>query len=132
MIIAKVFKGIFYGRCRILSILLSPFIFIYPLTLPLYAQANNDYQGDANKGKILYAACIQCHGTNGAGNPSRKAPRIAGQFDWYIESQIKAIKNQERKTENAMTMWPFVEKLSDQEIKDLAAFTSALPWAPQS
>lgn len=79
---------------------------------------------DATHGQQLYAKCIQCHGQNGEGNPKMKAPKIAGQHDWYIISSIKQFKaGVERKNP---TMKPFIKNLSDSDIADLAAFISSL------
>lgn len=78
---------------------------------------------DAAKGKELYATCIQCHGDKGDGNPEKKAPRISGQHDWYIVKQVTEIKSGVRKNPE---MLPFVTKLSEQDIKDLAAYITTL------
>jgi cytochrome c553 len=51
---------------------------------------------------------------------------IAGQYEWYIESQVKAIQAKERWNENAKKMFPFVKKLKDQDIKDLAAYIRSM------
>jgi cytochrome c553 len=84
---------------------------------------NNSHAQDAAKGKILYATCIQCHGEEGNGNVEKLAPRISGQHDWYTVKQITEIKSGVRK--NA-AMMPFVLKLTDQDIKDLAAYITTL------
>ncbi len=82
------------------------------------------FAADAARGQTLYKTCIQCHGTNGEGNAAMKAPRIAGQYDWYIVSSIKQFKaGVERKNP---TMLPFIKKLSDADIDDLAAYISTL------
>lgn len=78
---------------------------------------------DAAKGKALYATCIQCHGENGLGLVEKKAPKIAGQHDWYIVKQVTEIKTGVRKNPE---MQPFVAKLSEQDIKDLAAYIITL------
>jgi len=78
---------------------------------------------DAAKGKTLYATCIQCHGDNGLGLVEKKAPKIAGQHDWYIVKQVTEIKTGVRKNPE---MQPFVAKLSEQDIKDLAAYIITL------
>ncbi len=78
---------------------------------------------DAAKGKVLYAQCIQCHGEKGDGVPSQKGPRLSGQHDWYVIKQITEIKSGVRKNPE---MLPFVAKLSEQDIKDLAAYILTL------
>ena len=82
--------------------------------------------GDGEKGKQLYQKCVACHGNDGYGKKSQNAPMIAGQFDWYLVAQITKIKNQERKNSNANKMYPFVKNLTEEEIKDLAAYIQSL------
>lgn len=82
---------------------------------------------DAEKGSKLYSKCISCHGKEGLGKKSQKAPLIAGQYDWYLVSQITAIKNEVRATKNAQKMYPHVKNLSDEDIADLAEYISSLP-----
>ena len=79
---------------------------------------------DAAKGAELYKQCIACHGDKGQGNPDQKAPRIAGQHDWYIAKQIQDIKA--GVTRKNPVMIPFVSKLTEQDMKDLAAYISKL------
>lgn len=81
--------------------------------------------GDAAKGKTLYKTCVQCHGEDGRGNPAEEAPKIAGQYDWYIVSSIEQFKaGVERKNPK---MLPFIQNLSAQDIADLAAYISKMP-----
>jgi cytochrome c553 len=58
------------------------------------------------------------------GIPAQKAPRIAGQHDWYIAKQLQDIKA--GVTRKNPVMIPFVSKLSEQDMKDLAAYISKL------
>lgn len=81
------------------------------------------YSQDAKKGMSLYKACIQCHGDKGLGNPKEEAPRIAGQYDWYILSQLKAFKNGTRTNEKMM---PYIKDLSVKDFSDLASYVSTL------
>ena len=76
-------------------------------------------------GHKLYNQCISCHGKGGEGKTSQKAPFIGGQFDWYIEKQLTDMKEGTRV--NA-AMNPVVKGLSPQDIKDVAAYVSQLPW----
>ncbi len=83
----------------------------------------------ANKenGAVLYKKCQACHGKEGLGKKSQKAPMLAGQFDWYVKAQILAIKSGTRANNNTKKMMPFVKNLSDSEIEDLAAYISSMP-----
>lgn len=94
------------------------------IVLALAFYSANTFSQDVNKGKELYATCIECHGEKGLGNVEKEAPKLAGQYDWYIESSIKAFKTgTDRKNP---VMLPFIKNLSDKDIKDLAAYISQL------
>lgn len=82
---------------------------------------------DATKGANLYKKCTSCHGKDGLGKKSQKAPMLAGQYDWYLVSQLKAIRDKVRVNKNTNKMYPFVKKLSDQDFADIAAYVSSLP-----
>jgi len=45
--------------------------------------------GDAFKGESYYAVCAGCHGADAMGSQAANAPRLQGQFDWYLVRQIK-------------------------------------------
>jgi cytochrome c553 len=81
------------------------------------------FSQDAGKGADLYKKCVLCHGDNGEGKRSQKAPKIAGQFDWYLYKQLKDIKSMTRKND---AMIPYVKGLSDTDLKDLSAFISKM------
>ena len=50
------------------------------------------HAADVAAGKTAYSVCSTCHGPNGAGNQSLNAPRVTGQFDWYLKRQIQNFK----------------------------------------
>lgn len=63
----------------------------YVATLsPLKAAAT--LGGDAAAGAASYGTCTACHGPDGKGNEALKAPPLAGQYDWYLVSQLKKFK----------------------------------------
>lgn len=76
-------------------------------------------------GDALYKKCIVCHGKRGEGKKSQNAPRVGGQFEWYLVKQITAMRDGTRINQK---MLPYVKKLSNQDIKDLAAYLSKVPW----
>ena len=93
-------------------------------TLALIFLTFNSHAADANRGKELYSTCIECHGTDGMGKVEKEAPKIAGQYDWYIISSIKQFKaGVERKNP---TMLPYIKGLSSKDIEDLAAYISSM------
>jgi len=76
-------------------------------------------------GSKVYSKCIACHGKDGAGKASQKAPHIGGQFDWYLEKQMLDMKSGARINE---AMNPTLKGLTEADIKDVAAYVSKLPW----
>jgi cytochrome c553 len=78
---------------------------------------------DASRGQELYKTCVQCHGDQGQGLQEKVAPRIAGQYDWYIVSQLQLFKKKERHNPE---MYPFISNLNDKDFKDLAAYVSTM------
>lgn len=77
------------------------------------------WAADAAKGAKLYASCVSCHGQNGAGSVAQKAPRLAGQYDWYIVTSLNDYKKGAR-------LHPNMKALSSQDMQDLAAHISRL------
>ena len=96
------------------------FIFSLMILLPL---APVSKAADSTNGEQLYQKCIMCHGENGQGKESRNAPRIAGQYDWYIVTALKDFKSGARKNP---TMMPYIENLSESDYEDLAAYISSM------
>lgn len=69
------------------------------------------------------AACASCHGTDGHG--SATLPRLAGQHAQYTENQLKQFNKRERTNDNAV-MHAIASKLSELEVKAVAAYLSGL------
>jgi cytochrome c553 len=90
---------------------------LFSINSQLFAQ-------DLAKGTELYKQCIVCHGTKGEGNPTQKAPRISGQYDWYVLKQLQDIKAGSNRKNPVMV--PILNKLSEQDFKDLSAYVSKL------
>lgn len=89
-------------------------------------QAQATLKGDPERGKAKSALCSACHGVAGVSvNPLW--PSLAGQQEQYLVKQIKAFRDGEREE---ITMQPFVENLSDQDVADLAAFYAGLSSCP--
>lgn len=63
----------------------SAIVVVYALSLST-AQAAD---GDAFKGRSFYAVCAGCHGADAMGSEATNAPRLQGQFDWYLIRQLK-------------------------------------------
>ncbi|MBF0278553.1 MAG: c-type cytochrome [SAR324 cluster bacterium] len=84
-------------------------------------------KGDAAAGQASFAVCLACHGANGEGNKALNAPRISGQFDWYVVQQINNFKTGIRganpKDAFGMQMRPMAMTVATDDIaKNIAAF----------
>jgi len=84
----------------------------------LFSFSDKLMAADVARGEKLFAKCVACHGKTGMGKKSQKAPMLAGQFDWYIEQQILAIKNGTRSNNHAKKMIPYVKNLSESDKKE--------------
>lgn len=74
--------------------------------------------GDASAGSTKSATCQACHGVNG-NSVTPEWPVLAGQNAAYMKDQIAAFRDGRRTN---VVMQPMVEKLTDGDIADLAAF----------
>lgn len=97
---------------------------------PVRAIAEADEEA-ARRGERIYrggyrpfaiAACMGCHGPGGHGIPPNY-PRLSGQQAAYLEAQLLAFKSGDRQHE---VMNPIAFKLSEDQIRDLALYMSAL------
>jgi cytochrome c553 len=87
---------------------------------------------DPVKGEALYTngdtargipACIACHGAAGASAIAQN-PKLAGQHEAYIYKQLSNFKGPDRKNP---IMTPYALKLSDDEMKNIAAYLDKQP-----
>lgn len=69
------------------------------------------------------AACASCHGA--AGHGTETLPRLAGQHAQYTENQLKQFNRRERTNDNAV-MHAIAAKLTELEMKAVAAYISGL------
>ncbi len=102
----------------------------YLETLPA-PKAPTTVEGDAKKGKSLYAVCVACHGAKGEGNKALNAPRLTGQHDWYIARQIEnyrdGVRGSDPKDIFGQQMRPMSMTLTNEEaIRDVTAYISTL------
>ncbi|MBB5393692.1 MULTISPECIES: cytochrome c [unclassified Herbaspirillum] len=87
-------------------------------------------KADPAKGEALYTngdnarnivACVSCHGA--AGNSTiTQNPKLAGQHEAYIAKQLMNFRTPER---NNPVMSPLAKALSDEDIKNVAAYLAA-------
>lgn len=70
-------------------------------------------------------ACAGCHGPTGAGIPAQ-FPRIGGQFAEYIETQLKAFRDESRANDPNKMMRMIAIKMTDPEIKAVSDYIAGL------
>ncbi|RZI44722.1 c-type cytochrome [Herbaspirillum sp. HC18] len=76
----------------------------------------------AGRGGTLALRCTMCHGTRGMSEAN--TPNLAGQDAESIYKQLRDLQSGHRKSE---IMAPHARNLTDQEMRDLAAYYSELP-----
>jgi cytochrome c553 len=79
--------------------------------------------GDAVNG---VAACMACHGPNGAGNPAAKFPALAGQHPTYTAKALKDFRAGTRSNDPASMMRDVAGKMSDAQIDAVAEYIAGL------
>ncbi|WP_079416549.1 c-type cytochrome [Thiomonas intermedia] len=68
-------------------------------------------------------ACVSCHGPGGAGMPSRY-PRIGGQWQTYLETELQMFRN-DRRT-NSPEMHDIASRMTDRQITAVADYAAGL------
>jgi len=87
--------------------------------------------GDKIKGESYYAVCAGCHGADGMGMEATNAPRLQGQFDWYLIRQLMNYQSGARGVHKddiyGATMRGMAGTLpNEQAIKDVVAYIDTL------
>ncbi len=93
----------------------------------LLASAAYAQEGSIEAGRTKSATCAACHGPDG-NSVTPDWPSLAGQHASYIARQINAFKNGERTN---VTMKPFADMLSDQDVLDIAAYYASQKITPK-
>ncbi len=78
-------------------------------------------KGNVEAGKSKTQTCVACHGPDG-NSVVPNWPKIAGQYENYLEKQLKDFRQGEKGPRYEASMYAMVAALSDQDIADLAAF----------
>ena len=69
-------------------------------------------------------ACTDCHGADGNNPIDPTYPKLGGQYGDYLAHALQAYR---ASTRDHMLMTPQAQKLSDQDIADLAAYFGSRP-----
>lgn len=99
---------------------------------PVFATAG---AGDVEKGKNIYMngkgevpACNSCHGQDAMGDDAMGTPRLAGQSFTYIAKQLADFSQDKRMDTTMYVMNSNAKGLSEQDIKDVAAYVESLDY----
>jgi len=80
--------------------------------------------GDAERGELLANTCLGCHGIKGYRNayPSYRVPKLGGLSEDYLVIALQGYRSANR---GHSTMQAQAATLTDQDMKDLAAYFAA-------
>ncbi|KGY10940.1 cytochrome C [Vibrio tubiashii] len=100
------------------------------LILSLLASCSVWAQGNIEAGKAKSQTCVACHGADG-NSQLAMYPKLAGQHAKYIEKQLRDLKLGMTSNGKQGRMDPVMSgmalPLSEQDMKDLAAYYASLP-----
>ena len=101
----------------------------YSLAAPVSAQegAAAAAEGSVDAGRAKSSTCAACHGVDG-NSVTPDWPSLAGQHPSYIVRQLEAFKSGDRQN---VTMMPFAQMLSEQDMLDVAAYFAAQKPTPK-
>lgn len=94
--------------------------------------------GNADQGRLiafggefgqLHISCAACHQLDGTGDPSGAFPRLAQQAAQYLYHSLVAFASGTRHSD---IMQPIARELTEQQMRDVAAFYATLPQPPYS
>ncbi|ODC02100.1 cytochrome C [Candidatus Thiodiazotropha endoloripes] len=100
--------------------MISATLFIVLFILPVYALAMD--------AAALYheRTCIACHGADGKQPVMDEYPKLAGQAEAYLLTQMKDIKSGYRTNAHSVAMKNVMHLVSDEEIAVLAKWLASL------
>lgn len=113
-------------KSRLCSSLIS-LCFILLISNSVYAAdvmktTDDDDSADVEAGRVVSTQCAICHGPEGAGNGAPKS-KISGMD---VETFIKHINDFRNGVRKNVMMERFVERLTDEDIKNVAAYYARL------
>lgn len=106
---------------------LGPWLITLILGGPWVALSAHGQEGSVEAGRTKAVTCAACHGVDG-NSVTPDWPMLAGQHASYIARQLRAFKNGER---TDVTMKPFADLLSDQDVLDVAAYFATQKPTPK-
>ncbi len=88
------------------------------------AQGEAIYRGGIAASGV--AACMSCHGPNGAGNPAAGFPALSGQNSDYVALALQNFRSGDRSNDLNGMMQDIAGKMTDEEIAAVAAYIAGL------
>jgi cytochrome c553 len=98
-------------------------ILLASLFMLVFSVSSVSAGGNIEDGKEKSAVCASCHGFDGI-SPAAIYPHIGGQYADYLLHSLRGYKSGERQN---IIMQGMVMALSDDDLKDLAAYYASLP-----
>ena len=87
-------------------------------------------EGDVAKGKQTFVICAVCHGDHAQGNEDFEAPRLQGQHDWYLLTQLEKFKSEVRgghdDDDGGQVMIGIVASLDEAAFENVVAYIGTL------
>jgi len=104
----------------------------YIQTFPDRRAPRTMQDGDVARGEELFRQCAVCHGVDARGNPVFGAPRLLGQADWYLLTQLQKLKAGIRghhpDDDRGLQMSSVAQMLRDEaDMKAVIAYLATLP-----
>ena len=84
-----------------------------------------EIKGDVKNGSQLVSTCIACHGQDG-NSINSEWPKLAGQNQRYLYEQLQYFKNGDRRNALMNTVTPYLNSLSNDDIRDIAAYYASM------
>jgi cytochrome c553 len=82
------------------------------------------YRGGITETSV--AACMSCHSPSGSGNGPAGFPSLKGQHPEYIVTQLQKFKDGARANDSGKMMRGVANRMSDKEMKAVAAYIAAM------
>ena len=102
----------------------------YLATLPP-RPATRTIDGDSARGRVLFGACVACHGSEAQGNQDLHAPALKWANDWYVLRQLSNFRSDARGTDSrdidGATMRAVALGMPDEQaLRDVAVYVATL------
>ncbi|MCY9854392.1 c-type cytochrome [Vibrio mediterranei] len=100
-------------------------IFTVIALMAISSVADANEFGNPELGEMKAPSCVFCHNPNGAPTQANY-PNLNGQNSLYLFNAMKAYQNDERQGAMAELMKAQLQNLTEEDLKDIAAFYSTI------